>query len=89
MKGGLWDHWLSAYISLPLLGNGMINTFPRQFSFVIPFYLQSVLVHSGQGVYSATNRNEYHEHKDNNVLGSKVRRVRWADNLTSLCEPID
>jgi hypothetical protein len=21
-------------------------------------------------------------------LGSKVRRVRWADNLTAICEPI-
>jgi hypothetical protein len=35
-------------------------------------------------VYSASNRNE----KIIMFLGSKVRRVRRADNLTTICEPI-
>jgi hypothetical protein len=41
----------------------------------------------GPGVYSASNRNEYQKHKNNNVR-SKVRRVRRSDNLTAICEPI-
>jgi hypothetical protein len=40
------------------------------------------------GVHSAYNRNEYQNHKNNNVLGSKVRRVHRADILAAICEPI-
>jgi hypothetical protein len=39
----------------------------------------------GPGVYSASNRNNYHKQK-NNVLGSRAQPVRRAD-VTSLCEP--
>jgi hypothetical protein len=39
------------------------------------------------GVYSASNRNEYQKQK-NNVLGSRMRPARRADNLTAICEPI-
>jgi hypothetical protein len=42
----------------------------------------------GPGVYSASNRNEYQKHKNNKFLGNKVRLVRRADNLTTICEPI-
>jgi hypothetical protein len=55
----------------------------------------------GPGVYSASNRNEYQKHKNNNVSGSeyqkhknnnvsgsKVRLVRRADKLTAFYEPI-
>jgi hypothetical protein len=43
----------------------------------------------GPGAYSASNRNEYQKHKDNNnVLGIKVRWVGMVDNLTAICEPI-
>jgi hypothetical protein len=38
----------------------------------------------GIGVYSASNRNEYQNQK-NNVSGELVCR---ADNLTAICEPI-
>jgi hypothetical protein len=41
----------------------------------------------GPGVHSASNRNEYRKHKKIMFL-SKVRRVRRADNLTAICEPI-
>jgi hypothetical protein len=41
----------------------------------------------GPGVHSASNRNEYQTQK-NNVCGSRARQVRWADNLTAICEPI-
>jgi hypothetical protein len=34
------------------------------------------------GVYSASNRNEYQKHKNNNVLGSKIRRVCRAENVS-------
>jgi hypothetical protein len=34
-----------------------------------------------------SNRNEYQKHKKE-FLGIKVRRVREADNLTAICEPI-
>jgi hypothetical protein len=37
----------------------------------------------GPGVYSASDRNEYQKHKNNNVSGSKVRQVRkarWVQN---------
>jgi hypothetical protein len=40
------------------------------------------------GVYSASNRNEYRKHKKKLFLESKVRLVRWADNLTITCETI-
>jgi hypothetical protein len=40
------------------------------------------------GVYSASNRNEYQKHINNNVSGSKVWRVRKADNLTAIYELI-
>jgi hypothetical protein len=41
----------------------------------------------GPGVYTASNRNEYQKHKKM-FLDSKVLRVRRADNLTTICEPI-
>jgi hypothetical protein len=40
----------------------------------------------GPGVYSASNRNEYHKQKKM-FLGSRARPVRKADNLTVICEP--
>jgi hypothetical protein len=42
----------------------------------------------GPGVYSASNRNEYQKHKIIMFLRSKVRRVRRADNLIAIYEPI-
>jgi hypothetical protein len=44
----------------------------------------------GPGVYSASNRNEYWKHKKKKImfLGSEVRLVRVADNLTATYEPI-
>jgi hypothetical protein len=39
----------------------------------------------GPGVYSASNRNEY-KNKKNNVSGSRARPVRRADNITAICE---
>jgi hypothetical protein len=39
-------------------------------------------------VHSASNRNEYQKQKIIMLLGSKVRPVRRADNLTAICEPI-
>jgi hypothetical protein len=43
----------------------------------------------GPGVYSASNRNKYQKHKKKNMfLGSKVRRMHKADNLTAIYEPI-
>jgi hypothetical protein len=39
-------------------------------------------------VYSASNRNEYQKHKNHNVSGRKVLRVRRADKLTVIGEPI-
>jgi hypothetical protein len=42
----------------------------------------------GPGVYSASNRNEYRKHWKKMFLGSKVRPVREADNLTAIYEPI-
>jgi hypothetical protein len=41
----------------------------------------------GPGAYSASNRNEYQKHKIM-FLGSKVGRVRRADSLTAIYEPI-
>jgi hypothetical protein len=38
--------------------------------------------------YSASNRNEYRKHKKIVFLGSKVRVVCGADNLTAIYEPI-
>jgi hypothetical protein len=40
------------------------------------------------GIHSASNRNEYQKHNNNNLSGSKVRWVRRADNLTAISEPI-
>jgi hypothetical protein len=42
----------------------------------------------GPGVLSASNRNQYRKHKKKKFLGSKVRLVRGADDLTAICEPI-
>jgi hypothetical protein len=42
----------------------------------------------GPEVHSACNRNEYQKKKIMMFLGSKVRRVRGAENLTAICEPI-
>jgi hypothetical protein len=39
-------------------------------------------------VYSAHNRNVYQKQKKIMFLGSKVRLVRGADNLTAISEPI-
>jgi hypothetical protein len=39
------------------------------------------------GVYLASNRSEYRKQK-NNILGSKVRPVRGADNITAVYKPI-
>jgi hypothetical protein len=41
----------------------------------------------GPGVYSDSNRND-HQKQKNNVLGSRARPVRKADNLTATCEQI-
>jgi hypothetical protein len=41
----------------------------------------------GPEVQSASKRNESQK-KKNNVLGSKVRPVRRADNFTAICESI-
>jgi hypothetical protein len=41
----------------------------------------------GPGVYSASNRNEYHKEKKI-FLGSRARLARKADNLTSINQPI-
>jgi hypothetical protein len=40
----------------------------------------------GTGVPSTPNRNEYQKQK-NNILRSRARPVRRADNLTAICEP--
>jgi hypothetical protein len=37
--------------------------------------------------YPASNRNKYRKHRKK-ILGSKVRPVRVADNLTAIYEPI-
>jgi hypothetical protein len=42
----------------------------------------------GPGVYSASNRMSTRNIKIIMFLGSKVRRVCRADNLTAICEPI-
>jgi hypothetical protein len=54
------------------------------FFFNLPYFPAAL----GPGVYSASNRNEYQKHKNNNVMGSKVLRVHKADKLTAICEPI-
>jgi hypothetical protein len=59
--------------------------------FLIPFYVQSILILPAAldpGVYSASNTNEYRKHKKKMFLGSKVRLVRGADNLTGIYELI-
>jgi hypothetical protein len=40
----------------------------------------------GPGIYSASNRNEYHKLKKMS-LGSRARPVLKANNLTAICEP--
>jgi hypothetical protein len=57
-------------------GGGCKNTF-----FVIPFYLQYVGPGFTQPLTEMSTRNII-------FLGSKVRRVLRADNLTAICEPI-
>jgi hypothetical protein len=42
----------------------------------------------GPGVYSVSNRNEYQNIKIIMFLESKLRRLRKADNLTAIYEPI-
>jgi hypothetical protein len=42
----------------------------------------------GPGVHSGSDSNEYQKQKNNYVSGVKVRPVRMADNLTTICEPI-
>jgi hypothetical protein len=41
----------------------------------------------GNGVHSASNRNEYQKQK-NNFLGSKVRPVRNTDNFIANSVPV-
>jgi hypothetical protein len=54
----------------------------------VKFYIYLILPAAlGPGAYSASNRNEY-RFKKIMFLGSKVRPVRWADNLTAIYEPI-
>jgi hypothetical protein len=52
----------------------------------VNFYSYLILLAAlGPGVYSASNRNEYQRHKKRIMfLGSKVRRVRRAGNLTTI-----
>jgi hypothetical protein len=40
----------------------------------------------GPGLYSTSDRNEYH--KQEMLLGSRVRQARKAENLAAICEPI-
>jgi hypothetical protein len=53
-------------------------------------YMLNLILPAAQrpGVYSASNRNEYQKYKIIMFLGSKVRRVRRADNSTAICKPI-
>jgi hypothetical protein len=53
-------------------------------SFSLPNRLPAAL---GPGVYSASNRKEYQEQR-NNVSGSRARPVRRVDNFAAICEPI-
>jgi hypothetical protein len=63
-----------------------LGSIPDEVNFLIYLILPAAL---GPGVYSASNRNEYEKHKKIIMfLGSKVRRVRMADNFTTICEPI-
>jgi hypothetical protein len=50
------------------------------------FFLSLQLLHD-PGVYSGSNRNEYHKQK-NNVPGSKARLSRKTDKLTATYETI-
>jgi hypothetical protein len=59
--------------------------YPMRWIFLIYLILPVAL---GPGVYSASNGNEYWNIKIIMFLGSKVRRVRRADNFTAICEPI-
>jgi hypothetical protein len=56
----------------------------------VDFFLNDLIlpVALGPGIYTASNRNEYRKHKHKMFLGSKVRRVRKADSLTAIYEPI-
>jgi hypothetical protein len=56
---------------------------PDEVKFLIYLILPATL---GPGVHSASNRNEYRKKKM--FLGSKVRPVRGADNITAIYEPI-
>jgi hypothetical protein len=47
-------------------------------------FTSSFQAHYGPGVDSTSNRNEYQVYS----WGGKERRVRKADNLTAICEPI-
>jgi hypothetical protein len=51
------------------------------------FHFLILPVAIGHGVYSSSNRNEYHKQKIM-FLRSKVRPVSRADNLNAICEPI-
>jgi hypothetical protein len=41
----------------------------------------------GYGIYSTSNRNEYHKQKQNMFLWSKAQSGSEADNLTAICDP--
>jgi hypothetical protein len=59
-----------------------VGSIPDEVNFLIYLIIPAAL---GPGVYSASNRNEYQELKIIMFLGSKVRRVRKADNLGADC----
>jgi hypothetical protein len=42
----------------------------------------------GNGVQTASNRNEYQKQKKKIFLGSKVRPVRKTDNITAVSVPV-
>jgi hypothetical protein len=59
---------------------------PKDGGFENFFNLPNLSGRTRPRAYSASNRNEYQKQK--NVLGSRARPVRRADNLTAICELI-
>jgi hypothetical protein len=57
-----------------------LSDFKNRYNIIFPAAL-------GPGAYSASNRNEYQK-QNIMFLGSKLRRVRRADNLTAIYEQI-
>jgi hypothetical protein len=60
-----------------------VPTTSLNFFFFFSVYL--ILADDGPRVHPAFNRNEWQKM----FLGSKAQPARNADNLTSICEPID